>query len=89
MFCLEQRKVTDMTISDNASIDDITHGGGEIPPCTGLTPDALPEVPEPVNAENLQSGVSTRYAPLPKVLHISVKYNIQLNIKSHANVVFR
>ena len=66
MFCLEQRKVTDMTISDNASIDDITHGGGEIPPCTGLTPDALLEVPEPVKAENLQSGVSTRNAPLPK-----------------------
>ena len=31
-----------MKIADNASIDDITHGGGEIPPCTGLTPDALP-----------------------------------------------
>ena len=61
-FCLEQRKVTDMTISDNASIDDITHGGGEIPPCTGLTPDALPEVQEPVLAENSQTGVSTRNA---------------------------
>ena len=42
-----------MTIADNASIDDNTHGGGEIPPCTGLTPDALPEVPEPSKAENL------------------------------------
>ena len=65
MFCLDQSKVTDMTIADNASIED-THGGGEIPPCTGLTPDALPEVPEPAKAENLQSGVSTRNAPLPK-----------------------
>ena len=37
-FCLEQSKVTDMTIADNASIDDNTHGGGEIPPRTGLTP---------------------------------------------------
>ena len=66
MFCLDQSKVTDMTIADNASIDDNTHGGGEIPPCTGLTPDVLPEVQEPAKAENLQSGVSTRNAPLPK-----------------------
>ncbi|MGN0089066.1 MAG: transcription termination/antitermination NusG family protein, partial [Candidatus Limimorpha sp.] len=51
-----------MKIADNASIDDNTHGGGEIPPCTGLTPDALPEVQEPAKAENLQSGVSTRNA---------------------------
>ena len=61
MFCLDQSKVTDMTIADNASIED-THGGGETPPCTGLNPDALLEVPEPVTAENLQSGVSTRNA---------------------------
>ena len=61
-FCLEQSKVTDMKFADNASIDDNTHGGGEIPPCTGLTPDALPEVQEPVLAENSQTGVSTRNA---------------------------
>lgn len=51
-----------MKIADNASIDDNTHGGGEIPPRTGLTPDALPEVQEPVLAENSQTGVSTRNA---------------------------
>ena len=51
-----------MKIADNASIDDNTHGGGEIPPCTGLAPDVLPEVQDPVLAENLQSGVSTRNA---------------------------
>lgn len=61
-FCLEQSKVTDMKIADNASKDDNTHGGGEIPPRTGLTPDALPEVQEPVLAENSQTGVSTRNA---------------------------
>ena len=55
-FCLEQSKVTDMKFADNASIDDNTHGGGEIPPRTGLTPDALPEVQEPVLAENSQTG---------------------------------
>ena len=62
MLCLEQSKVTDMIIADIASKDDNTHGGGEIPPRTGLTPDALPEVQKPVLAENLQSGVSTRNA---------------------------
>lgn len=51
-----------MKFADNASIDDNTHGGGEIPPCTGLTPDAFPEVQEPVLAENSQTGVSTRNA---------------------------
>ncbi|MGM9778622.1 MAG: UpxY family transcription antiterminator [Prevotella sp.] len=51
-----------MKIADNASIDDNTFGGGEIPPCTGFTPDALPEVQKPDLAENLQSGVSTRNA---------------------------
>ena len=51
-----------MKIADNASIDDNTHGGGEIPPSTGLTPDALPEVQEPVLAENSQTGVSTKNA---------------------------
>ena len=61
-FCLAQSKVTDMKIADNASIDDNTNGDGESAPRTGLTPDALPEVQEPVWAENLQSGVSTRNA---------------------------
>lgn len=51
-----------MKIADNASIDDNTHGGGEIPPRTELTPDALPEVQEPVLVENSQTGVSTRNA---------------------------
>ena len=61
-FCLEQSKVTDMKIADNASIDDNTHGGGEIPPCTGLTPDVLPEVQKPITAENSHTGVSPRNA---------------------------
>ena len=51
-----------MKFADNASIDDNTHGGGEIPPRTGPTPDALPEVQEPVLAENSQIGVSTKNA---------------------------
>lgn len=51
-----------MKIADNVSIDDNTHGGGEIPPRAGLISDALPEVQEPVLAENSQTGVSTRNA---------------------------
>ena len=37
-------------------------GGGIIPPCTGLTTDALPEVQKPVSAENSHTGVSPRNA---------------------------
>ena len=51
-----------MEIVDNTSEYVTPNGGGERPPCTGLTPDALPEVQKPVLAENLQSGVSTRNA---------------------------
>ena len=57
-----------MKIADNASLDDNTYGGGEIPPRTGLIPDALPEVQKPAKAENLQSGVSTNNVPSGKVL---------------------
>ncbi|MEY8486115.1 UpxY family transcription antiterminator [uncultured Parabacteroides sp.] len=36
--------------------------GGINPPCTGLTPDALPEVQKPSLVENSHTGVSTRNA---------------------------
>lgn len=49
-----------MNVIEHASGDIDTHGGGERPPCTGLTPDVLPEVQKPVLAENSQTGVSTR-----------------------------
>ena len=49
-----------MNVIVHTSGDISTHGGGERPPCTGLTPDALPEVQKPVLAENSQTGVSTR-----------------------------
>ena len=51
-----------MKIADNASIDENTHGGGEIPPRTGLTPDVLPEVQQPSQVKDSQTGVSTRNA---------------------------
>ena len=49
-----------MVVVDNTSEYVTPIGGGERPPCTGLTPDALPEVPMQVMAEDLQSGVSAR-----------------------------
>lgn len=51
-----------MNVNEHTSGDIHTHGGGERPPCTGLTPDVLPEVQKPVLAENSQTGVSTRNA---------------------------
>ncbi|MCD8235836.1 MAG: UpxY family transcription antiterminator [Prevotellaceae bacterium] len=51
-----------MNVNEHTSGDIDTYGGGERPPCIGLTPDALPEVPKPVLAENSQIGVSTRNA---------------------------
>ena len=39
----------------------ITPEGTPIPPRTGLTPDALPEVQKPIQAENSPTGVSTHY----------------------------
>jgi len=50
-----------------------THGGGERPPCTGLTPDALPEVQKPVLAENSHTGVSTRNALLGTAINKIIK----------------
>ena len=51
-----------MKFADNVSKDNDTLGGGAKPPCTGLTPDALPEVQTPVLAEDSDTGVSTRNA---------------------------
>lgn len=51
-----------MNVNEHTSGDIDTHGGGERPPCTGFTPDVLPEVQTPVLAENSQTGVSTRNA---------------------------
>ena len=51
-----------MNIDDPAYKYANTPGGGIIPPCTGLTPDALPEVQKPVSAENSHTGVSPRNA---------------------------
>ena len=51
-----------MNVTKQEFDDEDTLEGTPIPPNIGLTPDVLPEVQKPVLAENLQSGVSTRYA---------------------------
>ena len=51
-----------MHIADNTSLDVNTNGGGTIPPCTGLTPDAFPEVPKFILTGILPCGVSTKNA---------------------------
>ena len=46
-------------MNSNNTDDKITPEGTSIPPRTGLTPDALPEVQKPIRAENSPTGVST------------------------------
>ena len=60
-----------MKVDEWTSNDGHTSGGGEFPPCAGLTSNALPEAQSTVAAESSQTGVSTRYA------HIATKPQIQ------------
>ena len=48
-----------MKVDEWTSEDVHTSGGGEFPPCAGLTSDALPEAQSTVSAESSQTGVST------------------------------
>ena len=50
-----------MKVDEWTSEDGHTPGGGELPPCAGLTSNALPEAQSTVSAESSQTGVSTRY----------------------------
>ena len=51
-----------MKVDEWTSEDVHTPGGGELPPCAGLTSNALPEAQSTVSAESSQTGVSTRNA---------------------------
>ena len=53
-----------MKVDEWTSKDVHTPGGGELPPCAGLTSNALPEAQSTVSAESSQTGVSTRNALL-------------------------
>ena len=48
-----------MKVDEWTSEDVHTPGGGEFPPCAGLTSNALPEAQSTVSAESSQTGVST------------------------------
>lgn len=49
-----------MKVDEWTSEDVHTVGGGETPPCAGLTPNAIPEAQSTISAESSQTGVSTR-----------------------------
>ena len=53
-----------MKVDEWTSNDGHTLGGGEFPPCAGLTSNALPEAQSTVAAESSQTGVSTKNALL-------------------------
>ena len=60
-----------MKVDERALQDVHTVGGGETPPCVGLTSNTLPKAQSTVSAESSQTGVSTRNA------HIAVKPKAQ------------
>ena len=49
-----------MKVDERALKDVHTVGGGETPPCVGLTSNTLPKAQSTVSAESSQTGVSTR-----------------------------
>ena len=53
-----------MKVDEWTSEDGHTLGGGEFPPCAGLTSNALPEAQSNISAESSQTGVSTKNALL-------------------------
>ena len=60
-----------MKVDEWTSEDVHTSGGGEHPPCAGLTSNALPEAQSTISAESSQTGVSTKNA------HIASKPKVQ------------
>ena len=60
-----------MKVDEWTSEDVHTSGGGEFPPCAGLTSNALPEAQSNVSAESSLTGVATRS------VHILIKSKVQ------------
>ena len=60
-----------MKVDEWTSTDVHTPGDGELPPCAGLTSNALPEAQSTVSAESSQTGVTTRS------VHILSKSKVQ------------
>ena len=53
-----------MKVDECPSSDGHTLGGGEFPPCAGLTSNVLPKAQSTISAESSQTGVSTKNALL-------------------------
>ena len=53
-----------MKVDECPSSDGHTLGGGEFPPCAGLTSNVLPEAQSTISAESSQTGVSSKNALL-------------------------
>ena len=60
-----------MKVDEWTSEDVHTSGGGEFPPCAGLTSNVLPKAQSTISAESSQTGVSTRN------VHIASKPKVQ------------
>lgn len=60
-----------MKVDEWTSNDGHTLGGGEFPPCAGLTSNVLPKAQSTISAESSQTGVSTKNA------HIASKPKVQ------------
>ena len=73
-------------MNEHTSGDIDTHGGGGRPPCTGLTPDVLPEVQKPVLAENSQTGVSTRNAHIASKPKAQKEELVKRNSRIYKNI---
>ena len=65
-----------MKVDEWTSNDGHTLGGGEFPPCAGLTSNALPEAQSTMSVESSQTGVSTKNALLPTMPKVRREANI-------------
>ena len=65
-----------MKVDEWTSDDGHTLGGGEYPPCAGLTSNVLPEAQSTISAESSQTGVSTKNALLPTKPKVRREANI-------------
>lgn len=78
-----------MKVDECTPIDVHTVGGGEFPPCAGLTSNALPEAQSTVSAESSQTGVSTRSALLKKTSRGNIQKKSPIGMPYAAHTVGR
>ena len=71
-----------MKVDEWTSTDVHTPGGGELPPCAGLTSNVLPEAQSTISAESSQTGVSTRNAHIASKSLIPQHFDLTLFIST-------